>query len=80
MNRGGWLHFCIIAKDSSLHDAVALCRHWDEFFELNILAIWQYFPGANWAEWVGNRYRQQMLQLVYITFPRQPLSPFLTWI
>jgi len=53
MNRGGWLHFCIIAKDSSLHDAVALCRHWDEFFELNILAIWQYFPGANWAEWLG---------------------------
>lgn len=67
MNRGGWLHFCIIAKDSSLHDAIALCRHWDEFFELNILAIWQYFPGANWAEWVGNRYRQQMLQLVRIS-------------
>jgi hypothetical protein len=67
MNRGGWLHFCIIAKDSSLHDAVALCRHWDEFFELNILAIWHYFPGANWAEWVGNRYRQQMLQLVCIS-------------
>ncbi|KAH8762906.1 hypothetical protein F5882DRAFT_431367 [Hyaloscypha sp. PMI_1271] len=68
MNRGGWLHFCIIAKDSSLHDAVALCRHWDEFFELNILAIWQYFPGANWAEWVGNRYRQQMLQLGFIMY------------
>lgn len=64
MNRGGWLHFCIIAKDSSLHDAVALCRHWDEFFELNILAIWHYFPGKNWSEWVGNQYRQQMLQLV----------------
>jgi hypothetical protein len=66
MNRGGWLHFCIIAKDSSLNDAVALCRHWDEFFELNILALWHYFPGANWAEWVGNRYREQMLQLVGI--------------
>jgi hypothetical protein len=66
MNRGGWLHFCIIAKDSSLNDAVALCRHWDEFFELNVLALWHYFPGANWAEWVGNRYRQQMLQLVGI--------------
>lgn len=75
MNRGGWLHFCIIAKDSSLHDAVALCRHWDEFFELNILAIWQYFPGANWAEWVGNRYRQQMLQLVRIS----SLSPTVSW-
>lgn len=64
MNRGGWLQFCILAKDSRLHDAVALCRHWDEFFELNILASWQYFPAANWAEWVGSRYRQQMLQLV----------------
>ncbi|TVY41457.1 hypothetical protein LOCC1_G005138 [Lachnellula occidentalis] len=63
MNRGGWLQFCILAKDSRLHDAVALCRHWDEFFELNILASWQYFPAANWAEWVGSRYRQQMLQL-----------------
>jgi len=64
MNRGGWLHFCIIAKDSSLNEAVGLCRHWDEFFELNILAVWQYFPGAGWTDWVGNRYRSQMLQLV----------------
>lgn len=64
MNRGGWLHFCIMAKESSLHDAIGLCRHWDEFFELNILSIWGYFPGKNWVEWVGNRWRQQMLQLV----------------
>jgi len=63
MNRGGWLHYCIIAKDSTLHDAIELCRHWDEFFELNILACWLYFPGAEWTTWVGNRYRQQMLQL-----------------
>lgn len=62
MNRGGWLQFCILAKDNRLHDAVALCRHWDEFFELNILAVWQYFPASNWAEWVGSRERQQMLQ------------------
>ncbi|TVY87687.1 hypothetical protein LAWI1_G006032 [Lachnellula willkommii] len=68
MNRGGWLQFCILAKDSRLHDAVALCRHWDEFFELNILASWQYFPAANWAEWVGSRYRQQMLQLGFIMY------------
>ncbi|PVH81349.1 hypothetical protein DL98DRAFT_571218 [Cadophora sp. DSE1049] len=68
MNRGGWLHFCIIAKDSDLHDAVKLCRHWDEFFELNILAIWGYFPGKNWAEWAGNRYRQQMLQNGFIMY------------
>ncbi|KAG4427609.1 hypothetical protein IFR05_016909 [Cadophora sp. M221] len=68
MNRGGWLHFCILAKDSNLHDAVALCRHWDEFFELNILAIWGYFPGKNWAQWAGNRYRQQMLQHGFIMY------------
>lgn len=73
INRRGWLHFCIIAKDSSLYDAVALCRHWDEFFELNILAIWHYFPGKNWAEWVGNRFRQQMLQLVSFSFFRMAL-------
>ncbi len=47
MNRGGWLHFCIIANDSNLFDAVNLCRHWDEFFELNILAVYQFFPAAN---------------------------------
>ncbi len=64
MSRGGWLHFCIIAKDSDLHDAIALCRHWDEFFELNILVIWGYFPGKNWTNWAGNQYRQQMLRLV----------------
>lgn len=43
MNRGGWLHFSIIAKDSNLHEAITLCRHWDEFYELNILAVYQYF-------------------------------------
>jgi hypothetical protein len=64
MNRKGWLQFCIIAKDSRLEDAIALCRHWDEFYELNILACWHYFPGANWADFVGSRPRQQMLQLV----------------
>ncbi|CZR66639.1 uncharacterized protein PAC_16540 [Phialocephala subalpina] len=61
MYRGGWLHFRILAKESNPHDAIALCRHWDEFFKLNLLAICGYFPGENWVEWVGNR--QQMLQL-----------------
>ena len=64
MSRGGWLHFCIIAKDSSLFDAVSLCRHWDEFFELNILAVYQYFPAANWLQWLGDRLKQQLLQMV----------------
>lgn len=64
MNRGGWLHFSVIAKDSSLFDAVKLCRHWDELFELSTLAAFQFFPAANWMEWVGDRLKQQHLQLV----------------
>lgn len=63
MNRGGWLHFCIIAKDSNLFDAVNLCRHWDEFFELNILAVFQFFPAANWLDWIRDRFKEQFLQL-----------------
>ena len=38
ISRGGWLQFCLIAKDSNLHDAIKLCRHWEEFFDLNVLA------------------------------------------
>ena len=64
ISRGGWLQFCLIARDSDLHDAIKLCRHWDEFFDLNILANFQYFPAANWLRWKGDRLRQQMLQLV----------------
>ena len=70
ISRGGWLQFCLIAKDSNLHDAIKLCRHWDEFFCLNILANFQYFPAANWLRWKGDRLRQQLLQLVRtILFP-----------
>ena len=68
MNRGGWLHFSVIAKDSSLFDAVKLCRHWDELFELSTLAAFQFFPAANWMEWVGDRLKQQHLQLVSPAF------------
>ncbi|KAM3087999.1 hypothetical protein ACMFMG_002064 [Clarireedia jacksonii] len=68
MSRGGWLHFCLIAKDTSLKEAVNLCRNWDEFFEVNILACWDYFPGAKWLSWVGNRFTQQALQLGFIMY------------
>ena len=64
ISRGGWLQFCLIAKDSDLHEAIKLCRHWNEFFDLNILANFQYFPAANWLRWKGDRLRQQLLQLV----------------
>ena len=66
ISRGGWLQFCLIAQNSDLHDAIKLCRHWDEFFDLNILANFQYFPAANWLVWKGDRQRQQLLQLVRI--------------
>ena len=66
ISRGGWLQFCLIAKDSNLHDAIKLCRHWDEFFDLNVLANFQYFPAANWLRWKGDRLRQQLLQLVRV--------------
>nr|ATA58189.1 mfs allantoate [Neofusicoccum kwambonambiense] len=68
MSRGGWLQFSIMAKDCSLFDAVKLCRNWDEFFELSILATYQYFPSGNWAAWVGDQMRQQVLQLGFIPY------------
>ena len=64
MSRGGWLHFSIIAYESSLFDAVGLCRHWDEFFELNVLTIHQFFPIGTWIERAGDRPKQQLLELV----------------
>lgn len=74
MNRGGWLHFSVIAKNSSLFDAVKLCRHWDEFFELSTLAAYQFFLAPNWMEWIGDHYKQQHLplvgfSLVYLAMP-----------
>jgi hypothetical protein len=68
LNRGGWYHFSIIAKDSDLHDAVELCRNWSEFFELNILCIYHYFPAAKWTIFIGDIMRQQLLQLGFIPY------------
>ena len=68
LTHAGWFHFSIIAKDSNLYDAIRLCRHWDEFFELNILAICKFFPAANWLMWAGDRLRTQYLLLV--SFPQ----------
>jgi hypothetical protein len=62
--RGGWYHFCLIAKDSDLNDAIELCRNWEEFFELNTLCMYHYFPAAKWMIWVGDEQRLQLLRLV----------------
>ncbi|KAL2020814.1 hypothetical protein VTK56DRAFT_7907 [Thermocarpiscus australiensis] len=64
MARAGWLHSSIMAKDCSFHDAIALCRNWDEFFELNILTLWQYFPASRWTGWSGNYLTAELTQLV----------------
>lgn len=69
VNRGGWPHFSILAKNSTLDQAIELCRNWDEFWELNILSIFQYFPTAKWLLWKGNHRRQQLLQLVISSRP-----------
>jgi hypothetical protein len=64
LSRGGWYHFCLIAKDSDLHDAIELCRNWNEFFELNTLCLYHYFPAAKWMVWVGDYERLQLLRMV----------------
>ncbi|KAF2126227.1 hypothetical protein P153DRAFT_378428 [Dothidotthia symphoricarpi CBS 119687] len=68
LNRGGWFHFSVIAKDSDLFDAVELCRNWNEFFELNILCMYHYFPAPKWTRFIGDLPRQQLLQLGFIPY------------
>jgi hypothetical protein len=68
LNRGGWYHFSVIAKDSDLFDAVELCRNWNEFYELNILCLYHYFPAPKWTKFIGDAARQQLLQLGFIPY------------
>lgn len=68
MARGGWLQYSILAKGSKFADAIHLCRAWNEFWYLNILAIYQYFPSTTWGRWAGDRLRQQMLRLGFIVY------------
>ena len=64
MSRGGWLHFSIIAKNSTLNDSIELCRSWEEFYQLNILSLFGYFSAPDWLSSTKDRGKQQMLQLV----------------
>jgi len=68
LSRGGWYHFSVIAKDSSLFDAIELCRNWNEFFEVNVLAIHLFFPAPKWTKFAGDTMRQQLLQLGFIPY------------
>ena len=65
MKRGGWLQFSVMAKDSDLAAAIRLCRSWDEFFELNILAIHGYFPSARWISFFfSDNIKMELFHLV----------------
>lgn len=64
MPRSGWLQFSIMAKDCYFEDAIWLCRNWDEFFELQILALWHFFPTSKWSSWQQNSMVNELLQLV----------------
>ncbi|KAK3628529.1 hypothetical protein LTR56_018574 [Elasticomyces elasticus] len=68
MTRSGWLQYSVIAKGSRLFDAIELCRSWEEFWELNVLAMFQYFPSPHWEQWAGDRARLQLLQLGFIPY------------
>lgn len=64
MARDGWLQFSVMAKDCSFEDAVSLCRNWDEFYELQTLVLWHFFPSAKWASWSQNVMTEQLLHMV----------------
>ncbi|KAI3395247.1 hypothetical protein diail_1600 [Diaporthe ilicicola] len=71
MARDGWLQFSIIAKDCTFEEAVQLCRNWDEFYELQTLVLWHFFPSAKWASWSQNALTGQLLNLGFIPFHTQ---------
>lgn len=64
MARDGWLQFSVMAKDCSFEEAVLLCRNWDEFYELQTLVLWHFFPSAKWASWSQNALTEQLLHMV----------------
>ncbi|KAF5019520.1 hypothetical protein F66182_8462 [Fusarium sp. NRRL 66182] len=68
MSRDGWLQFSVMAKDCDLKHAIQLCRNWNEFADLNLLTLWQYFPASNWSGWSGNRLLQQLQQLGFFPY------------
>lgn len=64
MARDGWLQFSVMAKDCTFEEAVMLCRNWDEFYELQTLVLWHFFPSAKWAAWSQNTLTEQLLHMV----------------
>ncbi|VUC25117.1 unnamed protein product [Clonostachys rosea] len=68
MSRDGWFQFSIIAKDCDLKHAIQLCRNWNEFSDLNLLALWQFFPVSNWASWTPNQMVDHLQKLEFFPY------------
>jgi hypothetical protein len=43
----------------SLYKAAELCKSWDEFYELNVLALYFYFPNPEWFSGVSSNFVQR---------------------
>ncbi|OAL39832.1 hypothetical protein AYO20_00744 [Fonsecaea nubica] len=68
MKRDGWLHFSIMVRECGLHKAVELCKSCDEFFELNILTLYRYFPSPEWLPWAEDYGTRQYLLIVFFSY------------
>ncbi|KAK4944844.1 hypothetical protein LTR10_015763 [Elasticomyces elasticus] len=69
LNRGGWLQFSILARNCSLYKAAELCKSWDEFYELNLLALYFYFPNPEWFSGVSENFVQRSyIQMGFVPF------------
>ncbi|PGH07906.1 hypothetical protein AJ79_06113 [Helicocarpus griseus UAMH5409] len=79
MARGGWLHFSIIAKDCNFFRAVELCKSWDEFFELNVLASNTYFPSPSWLLSTGRISHRALIMMDFIPFYVDSKASVLTY-
>ncbi|PGH06359.1 hypothetical protein GX51_02369 [Blastomyces parvus] len=78
MSRGGWLHFSIIAKDCNFFRAVELCKSWEEFFELNILASYNYFPSPSWLLSTNHAMHSALLKMGFVPFCIESKASLLT--
>ncbi|KAG5296501.1 hypothetical protein I7I50_09691 [Histoplasma capsulatum G186AR] len=78
MSRGGWLQFSIFAKDCNLFRAAELCKSWEEFFELNTLASYNYFPSPSWLLSTSHTMHTAFLSMGFIPFYVESKATILT--